>query len=185
VADPQERLLIIADRLVDGTGRAALGRSFVAIEGERIAAVGPAEEAERRISAPARRLEFATCTVLPGFVDSHVHLTFSAGPVPFEMELLLGAGWTPLEAIRAATLDAAIAIGLDKEIGTVEVGKVADLVVVRGDPARSVSDARQVMHVLRSGRVVASAGQLTDDRRPVPWPSAEIAERSSLWRALR
>jgi imidazolonepropionase-like amidohydrolase len=437
MTDANDRRLLVADRVIDGTGRPALGRSFVAIEGGRIAAVGPAEEAERALG-PARRLDLPACTILPGLVDSHVHLTFSAGPVPFEdlqadsdarlllrgaanaraalqagvttvrdlgargrvtlelrdaiaagtvpgprvlacgrpittpaghchflggvaqglpavsrlaeqlveqgvdaikvmgtggnmtrtsdpltaqfsadelraivqiaraaglrvtvhargvegmrraveagvdgieharmevapgewgfddslaramaergitaaptlaasfrasqakaagakvglregmvpipirqqnarrlreagvrvvvgtdagaalarfdeaahveMELLVGAGWSPLEAIRAATLDAAIAVGLEKEIGTVEPGKLADLVVVQGDPSRSIGDMRQVMHVLRSGRVVASRGQLTGDGRPVPWPATEIAERPSLWRGLR
>ena len=65
-----------------------------------------------------------------------------------------------------------------------EPGKIADLVVVRGDPARSISDVRQVTHVVQRGRVVASGGRLTDDGRPLPWSSAEIAERPALWRSL-
>ena len=435
--DAGDRLLLVADRLVDGTGRRAPGRSFVAVEGERIVAVGPVEEAQGQVPASARRLDFPACTILPGLVDSHVHLTFSAGPVPFEdlqadsdarlllrgvanaraalqagvttvrdlgardrvtlelrdaiaggvvpgprmlvcgrpitspnghchflggvaqgieavshlteelieqgvdaikvmatggnmtqssdplraqfsvdelravvriagaagrrvtvhargvdgmgraieagvdgieharmevapgewgfddelaramaekeitaaptlaasfraaqakaagfkvglregmvpipvrqrnawrlreagvrvvvgtdagaalarfdeavhleMELLVGAGWSPLEAIGAGTLGAAIAIGLEKEIGTVEPGKAADLVVVRGDPTQNISDVRQVVLVLKGGRVVASGGQLMDDRRPLPWPLDEIAERPVLWRTL-
>jgi imidazolonepropionase-like amidohydrolase len=433
-----DRLLLVADHLVDGTGRPALGRSFVAVAGERIVAVGPAEEAERQVPTPARRLDFPSCTILPGLVDSHVHLTFSAGPIPFEqlqadsdarlllrgtanaraalqagvttvrdlgargrvtlelrdaiadeivpgprvlvcgrpitspnghchflggvaqgveavsrlaeelieqgvdaikvmatggnmtrssdplraqfsvdelravvriasaagrrvtvhargvdgmsravdagvdgieharmevapgewgfddelartmaergitaaptlaasfrasqakaagarvglregmvpipvrqrnawrlreagvrvvvgtdagaalarfdeavhleMELLVGAGWSPLEAIGAGTRDAAIAIGLEKEIGTVEPGKAADLVVVRGDPTRNISDVRQVTHVVKGGRVVARDGQLMGDLRPLPWPPDEVAARPSLWRAFR
>jgi hypothetical protein len=51
-----------------------------------------------------------------------------------ELELLLEAGFHPLEVIRAATLKGAEALGLDKEIGSVEPGKLADLVVVPENP---------------------------------------------------
>jgi imidazolonepropionase-like amidohydrolase len=131
----------------------------------------------------ARRLREAGVRVVVG-TDAGAALARFDEAVHVEMELLVGAGWSALDAIRAATLDAAMAVGLDKEIGTVEPGKVADLVVVRGDPARSISDMRQVMHVLKGGRIVAGSGLVTDDRRPLPWPPAEIAERPSLWRAL-
>jgi imidazolonepropionase-like amidohydrolase len=102
-----------------------------------------------------------------------------------EMELLVGAGWTPLEAIEAGTRGAAIAIGTQHDVGTIEPGKLADLVVVRGDPTRNISDIRQVEHVFQRGRLVVSGGQLIDDRRPLPWPVDEIAERRSLWDQLK
>ena len=73
---------------------------------------------------------------------------------------------------------------IKQEVGTIEPGKVADLVVVRGDPSRSISDVRQVEHVFQRGRLVASGGQLLDDGRPLPWPLGDIAERRSLWDRL-
>jgi imidazolonepropionase-like amidohydrolase len=104
--------------------------------------------------------------------------------VHLELELLVAAGWSPLEAIEAGTLGAASAIGLQRDIGSIVPGKLADLVVVRGDPTRNISDVRHVEHVLQRGRVVASGGQLLGDRRPLPWPLDEVAERRSLWRGL-
>jgi hypothetical protein len=55
-----------------------------------------------------------------------------------EMELLREAGFHPLEVFRAATLKGAEALGLEKEIGTVEVGKMADFVVVEENPLANI-----------------------------------------------
>lgn len=68
------------------------------------------------------------------------------------IELLVEAdGFTPLEAIKIATLNGAIALGFDKTLGTIETGKVADLLVVDGDPSTSISDIRKVMFVFKAG----------------------------------
>jgi imidazolonepropionase-like amidohydrolase len=77
--------------------------------------------------------------VIPGFGDLR------------EVELLVEAGFTPVEAIRIATLNGAIYLGLDSRIGTVEAGKDADLVVVKGDPAKSITDIENVEIVFKDG----------------------------------
>ena len=132
----------------------------------------------------ARRLREEGVRVVVG-TDAGAALARFDEAVHVELELLVGAGWTPLEAIEAGTRGAAAAIGIAQEVGTIEPGKVADLVVVRGDPSRSISDVRQVEHVFQRGRLVASGGQLLDDGRPLPWPLGDIAERRSLWDRLR
>ena len=132
----------------------------------------------------ARRLSEAGVRVVVG-TDAGAALARFDEAVHVELELLVGAGWRPLEAIEAGTLGAARAIGLEAEIGSVETGKRADLVVVRGDPTRNISDVRQVERVFQGGRLVASGGRLTSDARALPWPLDEIAERRSLWAALR
>lgn len=84
-----------------------------------------------------------------------------------EMELFVGAGWPPLEALMAGTLGAAKAIGLDREIGSVEPGKQADLLIVGGDPSTSITDLRRVRRVYQSGKLVVSEGQTTQDARRI------------------
>ena len=98
--------------------------------------------------------------------------------VHVEMEALVGAGWTPVEAIHAGTLGSAAAIGLEKELGSLEPGKLADIVIARGNPARSISDVRQIEAVYLGGRQVASRGAATLDSRPTPWPESAIATRT-------
>jgi imidazolonepropionase-like amidohydrolase len=131
----------------------------------------------------ARRLREEGVRVVVG-TDAGAALARFDEAVHVELELLVGAGWTPLEAIEAGTRGAAAAIGIQEDVGTIAPGKVADLVVVRGNPSRSISDIRQVEHVFQRGRLVASGGQLVHDRRPLPWPSGDIAERRSLWERL-
>lgn len=68
-----------------------------------------------------------------------------------QIELLVEAGFTPLEAISIATLNGAKAMGLDSRVGSIAAGKQADLLVVRGDPSRRIEDVRQVETVFRLG----------------------------------
>jgi imidazolonepropionase-like amidohydrolase len=127
----------------------------------------------------ARRLRECGVQVVAG-TDAGAALARFEEAINVEMELLIGAGWTPLEAIEAATIAAAGAIGREKDIGSLEAGKLADLVVVRGDPTLSITDIRQVERVFMNGRIVVGGGQVQVDARPHPWPLNEIAERPSL-----
>jgi imidazolonepropionase-like amidohydrolase len=67
------------------------------------------------------------------------------------LELLVEAGFTPLEAIRIGTLNGATYLGLADRIGTVAAGKDADLLVVKGDPSRKITDIENVALVIKDG----------------------------------
>jgi imidazolonepropionase-like amidohydrolase len=127
----------------------------------------------------ARRLRESGVPVVTG-TDAGAALARFEEAINLELELLVGAGWTPAEALQAGTLNAARALRLDKEVGSLEAGKFADMVIVRGDPTRNISDTRQVERVYQSGRCVVGSGQAIVDARPHPWPLNEIAERPSL-----
>lgn len=72
-----------------------------------------------------------------------------------EIEALVNdVGLTPLEALASATSVGAAAIGAENDIGTVEVGKVADLVVYPADPSADITALRRPAHVLKGGRSV-------------------------------
>ncbi len=71
-----------------------------------------------------------------------------------EIELLVtGAGFTPLEAITVATRNGARALGIDRDGGTIEPGKVADLVVFRADPTRDITVLRHPAMVIKAGTI--------------------------------
>jgi len=69
-----------------------------------------------------------------------------------EIELYVQAGFTPMEAIQAATLVPARAMGMEKDSGTIEVGKRADVILVDGNPLENISDIRKVSTVFAAGR---------------------------------
>jgi imidazolonepropionase-like amidohydrolase len=70
-----------------------------------------------------------------------------------ELELYVKAGLTPMEAIQAATIVPARAMKMEKEVGTIEVGKRADLIIIDGNPLESVSNIRKVRRVVTNGRI--------------------------------
>jgi imidazolonepropionase-like amidohydrolase len=76
---------------------------------------------------------------LPGFGDHR------------QIELLVDAGFTPVHAIRIATLNGAIYLGRQDQIGSIAIGKNADLVVVKGDPAAHITDIESVETVFKDG----------------------------------
>jgi amidohydrolase family protein len=77
--------------------------------------------------------------VVPGYSDQR------------QVELLVDAGFTPVEAIAIATLNGATFMGRETRIGSIARGKQADLVVVAGNPAASIGDIRKVETVFRNG----------------------------------
>jgi imidazolonepropionase-like amidohydrolase len=68
-----------------------------------------------------------------------------------EIELYVQAGFTPMEAIQAATIVPARAMGIDKEVGTIEAGKRADVVILGANPLESIRNIRTVEFVVTKG----------------------------------
>jgi len=69
------------------------------------------------------------------------------------MELMVEAGLTPLQAIQAATINAARMIGRDKEQGSIEAGTLADFVVLDANPLADIRAVRQIHRVVKGGVV--------------------------------
>jgi enamidase len=77
--------------------------------------------------------------VVPGYADQR------------QIELLVEAGFTPVEAISIGTLNGAKYLGRDARIGSIALGKQADLVVLTGNPATTIADIRRVDTVFKNG----------------------------------
>jgi len=87
-----------------------------------------------------------------------------------ELELLREAGFFPLEVIRAATLSGARALGLDSDIGSVEIGKLADLVILAADPLEDIRNTNTLAYVVRSGELydADTLDRIWPEPKPLP-----------------
>jgi imidazolonepropionase-like amidohydrolase len=85
--------------------------------------------------------------------DAGNPLTLHGPSVYAEMEAMQAAGLTPMQVLVASTRGGAEAMGREKELGTIEKGKWADLVVLSADPTATVANLRQLRQVVRGGVV--------------------------------
>jgi imidazolonepropionase-like amidohydrolase len=89
-------------------------------------------------------------TIVTG-TDAGNPLTLHGPAIHAEMEAMQRAGMKPSEVLRASTRDAARAMGRIDQLGTIEKGKAADLLIVAGDPTKDIANLRKIRWVMRSG----------------------------------
>lgn len=110
--------------------------------------------------------------VMQGFLDNHgprMYESFKAGVQlaagsdagvtphgknAYEMEMYVKYGLTPAEAIKASTVNGARLIGMEDKLGTIEVGKIADLIAVEQNPLEDIKSLQDVAVVIKDGRIV-------------------------------
>jgi len=108
-----------------------------------------------------------------------------------EMEYMAEAGLTPAQIIQAGTRNAAAHLGLLTDLGTVEPGKIADLILIDGDPLQDISAMRKVSMVIQAGRIVheaaagtAAATGTPAQENPVIWfdiPVTDLARATAFY----
>ena len=109
--------------------------------------------AETRLVVMRQMLEYdLRHRIVPG-TDSGVG-SLAFGHLDYDLQLLVQVGFTPAEALLSATRISAEACGLADELGTIQVGKMADLVAFAGDPTRDIGAVSQVVAVFQAGQRV-------------------------------
>jgi len=81
--------------------------------------------------------------------------TDTSGHMHRELQMLVECGMSPSDALGAATINSATILGLEEEIGSVEKGKIADLVVLEGNPVEDLSVLGQIRQVILGGEVAS------------------------------
>lgn len=106
-----------------------------------------------------------------------------AGIAPhWELWSFVRGGMTPVEALAAGTREAARSLGMERDIGTLEAGKLADLVILSADPTQDIRNSERVVQVMQGGRLydAATMNELapTPRTRPPHWwtrdPAAQV-----------
>jgi hypothetical protein len=88
----------------------------------------------------------------------------------WEMWALASGGWQPMEVLRAATLHGAEAIGYAQDLGSLEPGKLADLVVLAADPLKDIHNTNSVRYVMKNGEIFEgdTLDRIWPDKKPLP-----------------
>jgi len=92
--------------------------------------------------------------VITAGTDTPIPYVYPGVSLHQELELLVSAGLTPMQAIMAATKNAAELLGHADQLGTLEAGKIADLQILSANPLENISNVRSVEMVFRDGRII-------------------------------
>jgi imidazolonepropionase-like amidohydrolase len=90
---------------------------------------------------------------------------FQGESIHHELELLVEAGMTPLQAIRMATYNASQIMHAEQEWGSLQAGRLANLVIVSGNPAVRISDSRKIDMVILNGKILGRASLRYDPKK--------------------
>jgi imidazolonepropionase-like amidohydrolase len=90
---------------------------------------------------------------------------FQGEAIHHELELLVEAGMTPLQAIRTATYNASQIMHAEQEWGSLQAGRLANVVIVAGNPAARISDTRKIEMVILNGKILDRASLRYDPKR--------------------
>ena len=101
--------------------------------------------------------------------DTAAPYVFPGSSLHEELELFVQAGFTPAEALASATVNPALYLGMEDKLGAVETGKLADLVLLDGDPLEDIRNTRKIFAVMLNGRLL--------DRRQLDEIKARVAAR--------
>jgi hypothetical protein len=114
----------------------------------------------------------------PGTTDTGTPYMVPGFALHEELELLVGAGATPRQALYAATMEPARFLGLSNELGSIEPRKIADLVVLDADPLTDIRNTRRINTVVTRGRIISPAQRqkmLADVEAAVKQPPSATA----------
>jgi imidazolonepropionase-like amidohydrolase len=160
VVDPTMALAELGTHTAEENARVEPGLSKVAepLRQQLVTVGAPPEQREKAHALWKRDLEILRALHQAGVpIVAGTDQAVPGHSLHREMEIYVSAGFSPMEAIQAATIVPARAMNRDKEVGTVEAGKRADLIIVDGDPLADIRNLRRVVTVVQAGRAYDTA----------------------------
>jgi imidazolonepropionase-like amidohydrolase len=148
-----------------------------------------AQNARREIAPESDYVDGATAREAKKLADKGVPVAIGAhGQQPglgahWELWSFVRGGMTPVEALRAGTIAAATSLGYAKDVGSLETGKLADLIVLNADPTADIRNSDKVAQVMLGGRLydAATLNEVTTGtrrRQPYWWESGATGSAS-------
>ncbi len=133
----------------------------------RVHWVDPQESVYPQVAASIAKIQRAG-----GVVGIGSHGNYPGIGYHWELQAMASGGMTPSEVLKAATLGSAETIGRASEIGSIEPGKFADLVILTADPRSDIRNAGSILQVMKNGRLydAANLAELWPSPRPAPQP---------------
>ncbi len=107
-------------------------------------------------AALVRRMQVADVPIMAG-TDTGDPYTFPGYDLHRELQLLVEAGLTPVEALRSATLTPARFLNADEALGSIAPGKIADLVLLSADPLKDIHNTEKISAVFAAGKYLSRA----------------------------
>jgi imidazolonepropionase-like amidohydrolase len=123
-----------------------------------------------KVMTPVCQENLKKITVAGGIISLGTDQSLGAA-VHRELELMTGGGISNLDAIRIGTLNSAIFLGRERDLGSIEEGKIADMVLLNADPLDDINNAKKIDTVIKNGEVV--------DRSKLDLPVNRRTERST------
>ncbi|MEN3749368.1 amidohydrolase family protein [Sphingomonas sp. HF-S3] len=142
-----------------------------------------AQNARRPIAPEEDYVDGETAREAKKLADRGIQVSIGAhGQQPglgahWELWSFVRGGWTPIEALRAATIAPATSLGYSRDIGSIETGKLADLVILDADPTQDIRNSDKISRVMLGGRLYDAATMNevvtgTAKRAPYWWEGA-------------
>ena len=173
--DDAKVIVLVGGRLIDGTGTDPVDDAAVAISDGRILCAGPRTMAANNL----RRFVNAGGKVALGSDYEGYSCDWDLGMPMTEIRLMAGAGMTPMQIIVAATRHGAHVCNLERQLGTLEVGKIADLFLIEGDPLADLENLQRVRLVFLLGPVPAPGKGRAASRKSAQGSDARLARRAT------
>ena len=142
--DDDPRLQYLPEAIADSWRQAAADNSFNETD------IGNLRRTFERMPQILARLHQHGVMILAG-TDAGAMFDFPGFDIHNELAMLVGGGLSPMDAIRTATVNPAVFMGMDDSLGTVEVGKLADLLLLDANPLDDITNTQRITAVFQNG----------------------------------